>query len=89
MSSFTSNSYKKRKYKKTSYPNIEHVYDTYDDEKMWIVKTVDGKRRELSKHVIDIHKLLTDQTTFTFRRLTCMVRYEVGKEFRFVFLQGF
>lgn len=88
MSAFTRNSYKKRKHK-TSYPKVDHVYDTYNNEKMWIVKTVDGKRRKLSKNLIDLHDLLTPQTTFTIRRLGCMARYEVGKEFRFVFWQGF
>jgi hypothetical protein len=89
MSEFIRNSYKKRKLNKPCYQKIKHVYTTKDDEKIWVVKTVDGKRRELSKHVIDKYKLVTNHTTFTVRKMGCKARYGVGKEFRIVFWEGF
>lgn len=72
-----------------SLKKIAHVYDTYDDEKIWIVKTVDGKKKELPKTIIDKHKLLTEETTWTFRKTGIKARYKVGEEFLFVYWQGF
>ena len=80
---------KKRRIDKISYPKIDHVYDTENDEKMWIVKTTDGKKRKHSRKFINKHNLVADDTTFTVRKIGCISSYKIGTKFRFVFWQGF
>lgn len=87
MSSSILKSYKKRH--KSSLPKIAHVYDTEKEESVWIVKTVDGKKKKISKKVIEKRKLVTPETTWTLDRLGLKFRYEVGKEKRYVFWKGF
>jgi hypothetical protein len=68
---------------------IAHVYDTKDNENVWIVKMSNGIKKELAHSTIIKKKLITEETTWTYRRIGCKCRYSVGKEFRFVHWQGF
>jgi hypothetical protein len=87
MSAFSLRSYRKKN--KVHLSKIAHVYDTKKKESVWIVKTVDGKRKKISTREIYKKKLLTPETTWAFDHLGFKFRYEVGKEKRYVFWKGF
>ena len=86
MSAHSDKSYKKRS---EDFPKIARVYDTEKNESIWIVRTVDGKRRKLSKKMIENHNMVTSETIWTVERIGCKFRYKVGEEKRRVYWKGF
>jgi hypothetical protein len=69
---------------------IEHVYNTQDNETLWVVRLVDGSSRYIKHSTIKRQKLITSDTTWEPIRVGCVVKFgEHGKPFRYVYWRGF
>jgi hypothetical protein len=78
-----------RKTSTSTIAKISHVYDTLDNEKVWLVKMNTGKKQTLTRHTILKKNLLTEKTTWSYLRVGCKCRFSVGEPFRYVFWKGF
>jgi hypothetical protein len=65
------------------------VLGTLNHEKTWKVKLEGGKIRNISQAFIFKNKLITPETNWIYLRSSCLCRRSPGKNFRFIFWNGF